>query len=210
MSYAYSRSRERARGRKWGRREGNGGENRRLSANERCFFFFFLHSLSFTFHSAAVISGVRHPASTTTVTSLVLLLLLLLPDPPLVGESEAEAEEEETAAAERRLAFRAGEPASRAEVELIPREGGTERCSAALLLLLQATREEAAAAETREKTREAGRPAVFRGGRGKRSRSNEVRRFFLCRRRRFIFFFPPILCFLFRVRARGGAASFSA
>ena len=206
-SYAYSRSRERARGRKWGRREGNGGENRRLSANERCFFFFFLHSLSFTFHSAAVISGVRHPASTTTVTSLVLLLLLLLPDPPLVGESEAEAEEEETAAAERRLAFRAGEPASRAEVELIPREGGTERCSAALLLLLQATREEAAAAETREKTREAGRPAVFRGGRGKRSRSSlrEGKRF---RLNLFCFFhrpsttlpycleFPSFWCFL--------------
>ena len=73
-----------------------------------------------------------------------------------VEESETEEEEEETAAAvaERRLAFRAGLPASREEVELIPREGGTERRFAlALLLLRQATRAEAAAAEARDRTR---------------------------------------------------------
>lgn len=88
-------------------------------------------------------------------------MLLLLP--PLVGveESEAEEEEEEEAAAaavadeRRRLAFRAGLPASRDEVELIPREGGTERRFVALelLLLRQATRAEAAAAEAKEMTR---------------------------------------------------------
>lgn len=120
------------------------------------FFIFFTLSDSPRFHSAAVISGVRHPASTTTDTILVLPLL-----PPLVGveESEAEEEEEEEAAAvadeRRRLAFRAGLPASRDEVELIPREGGTERRFVALelLLLRQATRAEAAAAEAKEMTR---------------------------------------------------------
>ena len=73
-----------------------------------------------------------------------------------VEDSETEEEEEEeTALAERRLAFRAGLPASRDEVELIPREGGTERRFAALALLLlrQATRAEAAAAEAKEKMR---------------------------------------------------------
>ena len=118
-----------------------------------------------------MISGVRHPASTTTVTILV---------PPLVGVEESgaeEEEEEEEAAAERRFAFRAGLPASRDDVELIPREGGTDRRLALLLLLLlQATRAEAAAAEAREKTREAGRPAVFRGTGQREEEEVEVER----------------------------------
>ena len=59
-SYAYSRSRERARGRKWGRREGNGGENRRLSAYER-FFFLLCFTLSL-FHLSLRRGDLRRPA----------------------------------------------------------------------------------------------------------------------------------------------------
>ena len=125
------------------------------------FLFLFLQHSSPFFHSAAVISGVRHPASTTTVTILEQLLPAVVPT-PLVGVEESEEEEETAAVAERRLAFLAGLPARIEEVELIPKEGGTERWFEllALLLLRQATRAEAAAAEAREKTREVGRPAV--------------------------------------------------
>ena len=139
--------------------EGRTREKRVMHGRTR-FFFFFLHFFSLQKqkpHSAAVISGVLHPASTTTLT-----IREAPPLPPLVGVEESDGAEEGFEA-ERRFAFLAGLPASKEEVELIPNEGGTERLLAAeepFLLLRQATREEAAVAERRKKTTEAGRPAV--------------------------------------------------